>query len=167
MPVCKKCETRFPNYLIIDDKQRNLSSRKYCLSCSPFGLHNTRPIGERISDYKGDLVCLGCGKLYSYNKSKGHGREYCSSCVVNNRRFKVKKILVDYKGGKCEVCGYDKNIKALQFHHNNPSEKDFSISGKHCLSLNRLKEEVNKCSLLCANCHIEEHDRIIAASHNG
>ena len=51
-------------------------------------------------------------------------------------------------GGKCFVCGYDKCVGALQFHHKNPNEKDFTISGK-TLSFDRLKNEVDKCMLVC------------------
>jgi len=79
-----------------------------------------------------------------------------SQAVVDWR--KRKKIeLVDYKGGCCEKCGYNKSFEALQFHHINPSEKDFTISGKS-YSVERLKKEVDKCILVCANCHIEIHE---------
>jgi IS30 family transposase len=80
--------------------------------------------------------------------------------VINWRKDKKAK-LVDYKGGCCQRCGYNKNIKALQFHHRNPKEKDFQISGTS-LSYEKLLKEVDKCDLLCANCHIEVHDELLA-----
>lgn len=81
-----------------------------------------------------------------------------SQAVVDWR--KRKKIdLVKYKGGCCEKCGYNKSFEALQFHHINPSEKDFTIGGKS-YSLERLKKEVDKCILVCANCHIEIHEEL-------
>lgn len=70
------------------------------------------------------------------------------------RRTKIK--LVEYKGGKCEKCEYDKCIDALEFHHLDPIEKDFTISGKSW-SFDRLKKEVDKCILVCSNCHKEIH----------
>ena len=76
---------------------------------------------------------------------------------VKNRRNKLKEMLVDYKGGKCEICGYDKCLGALDFHHLNPSEKDFTIGQYNKLSFNELKKEVDKCILVCANCHREIH----------
>ena len=91
-------------------------------------------------------------KLYSK-----WGNDYSILRNVQNKknRAKTKKDLIDYKGGKCEKCGYD-NPVALQFHHKDPSEKDFTI-----LSTNRnvklLFEEADKCMLLCANCHFELH----------
>lgn len=71
-------------------------------------------------------------------------------------RNKKKEELVEYKGGKCEICGYNKCITALHFHHKDPNEKDFSISRKS-YSFEKLKEEADKCILVCANCHAEIH----------
>lgn len=81
-----------------------------------------------------------------------------SEAVVSWRR-NTKEKLVMYKGGRCEKCGYNKCIAALEFHHLNPLEKDFSISGKSW-GFETLKLEVDKCMLLCANCHKEEHYRL-------
>lgn len=74
-------------------------------------------------------------------------------------RQKVKLKLIEYKGGKCEECGYNKCPQALQFHHLNPKEKDFNISGRS-YSFEKMKLEVDKCKMLCANCHIEIHNLI-------
>ena len=71
-------------------------------------------------------------------------------------RKKAKIKLVEYKGGKCEKCGYDKCIDALEFHHLNPDEKDFTIGGKSW-SFEKLKKESDKCILVCSNCHKEIH----------
>jgi len=72
------------------------------------------------------------------------------------RRTKLK--LIDWKGGKCEICGYDKRIPGVfVFHHRDPSQKEFGVSGK-TKSIEKLKKEVEKCQLLCANCHAEVHD---------
>ena len=73
-----------------------------------------------------------------------------------NYRNEVKKKLVEYKGGKCQLCGYDKCIAALDFHHLDPEQKDFTISGG-TKSFEHLKSEVDKCILVCANCHREIH----------
>lgn len=78
---------------------------------------------------------------------------------LKKARQRLKKKLVDYKGGKCEICGYDKCINALDFHHLNPNEKDFCISKYMVLSFDKLKKEVDKCILVCANCHREIHSK--------
>ena len=77
------------------------------------------------------------------------------SVVEWRRRQKLK--LIEYKGGCCEKCGYNKSISALQFHHLNPDEKDFQIGGSS-YSFEKLKIEVDKCIMVCSNCHIEIHE---------
>ena len=67
-------------------------------------------------------------------------------------------MAVEYKGGSCENCGYNRCLEALEFHHLDPKEKDFGISSKgYARSWERVKIEIEKCALLCANCHREYH----------
>ena len=86
----------------------------------------------------------------------------CAAEAVQRRRDKTKELLVEYKGGKCEICGYDRCIGALEFHHINPEEKEFGIGQKgYTRSIEKNKEEVDKCILVCANCHREIHEGLI------
>ena len=78
---------------------------------------------------------------------------------VYKRRAKLKQMALDYMGKKCQICGYDKCSRALVFHHINPEEKDFNISSANC-SWDKIKKELDKCILLCSNCHAEIHDKI-------
>ena len=79
------------------------------------------------------------------------------STYVMNWRNRTKQKLIAYKGGRCQRCGYDKPVMgAYDFHHKDPSKKSFAISGRS-LSFERLKEEADKCLLLCKNCHAEVH----------
>lgn len=81
--------------------------------------------------------------------------------AVNNRRVKLKLLAVEYKGNKCETCGYSKCVDALDFHHLDPNEKDFGIAAKgYTRSWKKVKEELDKCIMLCANCHREIHAEI-------
>ena len=82
----------------------------------------------------------------------------CRVDAVDKRRKKVKQKSVDLLGGKCELCGYNKYLGALEFHHKDPSQKDFNVTSS--LSWSKIEVEVMKCSLLRANCHREEHERI-------
>jgi hypothetical protein len=75
---------------------------------------------------------------------------------VGTWRKRTKELLVEYKGGKCEFCGYDKCIEALEFHHIDETTKEFAISGS-TKSLEKQKKEADKCYMLCANCHRELH----------
>lgn len=84
-------------------------------------------------------------------------REYLIKAVYA-RRKKVRAMAVAHKGGKCERCGYDRCIDALEFHHHDPAQKDFSISAKgYTRSWRKVLEELDKCVMLCANCHRELH----------
>ena len=81
--------------------------------------------------------------------------------AVSRRRKKLREMARDHKGGKCIICGYSKCQRALSFHHLNPKEKDFDLSSRGLTrSWERIKNEIDKCVLLCANCHMEVHDGI-------
>ena len=71
-------------------------------------------------------------------------------------------MAIAYKGGCCQCCNYNRYVGALEFHHLNPDEKDFGIASKgYTRSWERNKEELDKCVLVCANCHREIHANII------
>lgn len=76
---------------------------------------------------------------------------------VKSRRQKLKKQAVEYMGSKCQICGYDKCVWAFDFHHKNPNEKEFEIARYLTLSWEKIKVELEKCLMLCANCHRELH----------
>lgn len=116
-------------------------------------------------------VCQICGKSFEII-DKGWTRKYCYECSpkVNKgdahgvnlaiKRRAIKDMLIAYKGGKCERCGYNKCNRALEFHHLDPSIKEFGISTNINRNLDELKAEVDKCILLCSNCHAEVHDEL-------
>lgn len=81
-----------------------------------------------------------------------------TSVVDYRKRMKLKAI--EYKGGFCVICGYSRSVRALTFHHLDPRRKDFSISGKTFL-WEKVKAELDKCVLVCSNCHAEIHDGLI------
>lgn len=84
----------------------------------------------------------------------------CRKDAVLDKRRRNKIALVEYKGGKCEICGYHKCIDALEFHHLNKDEKSFGIGSGDTRSLEKLKKEADKCILVCSNCHKEIHAKI-------
>jgi len=74
--------------------------------------------------------------------------------AVAKRRRKVKSMAIEYKGGKCQVCGYNKYPGALDLHH--VGDKKFGIADKgYTRSWEKVKAELDKCVLVCANCHRE------------
>jgi helix-turn-helix protein len=80
----------------------------------------------------------------------------CRRERVSNRRRRVKEILVADAGGACRLCGYDRSVAALHFHHVDPEQKSFGLALRGVArSLERCRAEARKCVLLCANCHAE------------
>ncbi len=85
--------------------------------------------------------------------------------AVAKRRKKLRQLAITSKGGKCQICGYDKCSGALEFHHIDPDIKDFSVSvDGSTRSWQRIKKEIEKCVLVCANCHREIHGDITQLS---
>ena len=105
-------------------------------------------------------TCTRCNREYDYNRKNGHRKLVCNSCNVTLFRQRRKQKCVEYKGGKCTKCGYEKCMAALQFHHKEPNEKNFGLSYKGMpRSWEKCKKELDKCDLLCANCHFEIHSK--------
>lgn len=101
----------------------------------------------------------------SKDKRKYKDRADYLKKAVDKRRKKIRLLSIEYKGNKCAVCGYNKCIQALEFHHLNSETKDFGISAKgYTRSWRKVKEELDKCVLLCSNCHREVHDGITQLS---
>ena len=122
------------------------------------------------------MKCVKCGQIekkpykVKSGRRKGKIQSYCRKCNHQNtldRQRDFKKQCVEYKGGKCVVCGYNKYIGALDFHHTDPSIKDFGISKFRNTSFKKneviIKKELDKCILVCRNCHAEIHGNITGA----
>jgi len=112
-----------------------------CLSCE-----------ENLVGKQTKFCSLPCRNLSTNNKFQSY---QCQQ----KRGIERKKKLIEMKGGKCNICSYDKNISALCFHHIDPNVKEMALTIRECSNNNweKLVEEVNKCRLLCHNCHMEVH----------
>ena len=132
MKNCKKCKESIPCRAWINGKYRNIAKRSYCLRCSPFGTHNTKQIHVEMG-ISGDRICKCsvCQKYYVYSKRKSNSTIRCNSCYVKEHRKKMKEKYILLKEGKCIICGYNKCHMSMDFHHVNPAEKKFSISGNN------------------------------------
>jgi hypothetical protein len=160
--ICKGCQKDFI--------RTNNILTEYCSECREHRKQN--PNKRKLENLQkildsGIMRCCCCKQtkeLSNFTSKNGRIQKYCKKCSSDykvERLRKIKQQAVDYKGGKCERCEYDKYIGALEFHHLDPSQKDFSLSRSNKLVFNELvKNELDKCILLCANCHREEHDRI-------
>ncbi len=87
--------------------------------------------------------------------------EYIKAAVAK-RRKKIRLMATEYLGGKCQLCGYNTCNRALSFHHKEPDKKDFGLAA-HGLtrSWEKTRNELDKCVLVCANCHMEVHEGLI------
>lgn len=146
MPICRCCGTAFPVKQEVDGKVRNLQNRKYCLKCSPFGSGNTKKLEQQPDE----------------EEKKKRNEKYAR--WQKKARRERKQELVELAGGKCVICGYDRCYTALEFHHKNEdekSDKSFGISQNGMLAKwDKLLGEVQKCVLLCSNCHREVHEEL-------
>ena len=107
-----------------------------------------------------DPKCKHCGET-DPKKFYGKMKTTCYKChgeSIEQERVRKREEAIEYKGGKCEYCGYNKYRGALEFHHIDPSQKD--PTGLRKWKKEHLFAELDKCVLLCANCHREEHAKL-------
>ena len=142
--ICAACGNPFPTRAVIDGKVRVLNSRKFCLGCSPFGIHN------RSLTPPGDI---GPQALAELRRKRRNAKTYR---YQKKKRRSNKLRLIEQFGGACIACGYSATPATLEFHHRDAATKDFSIGG-FSGSWDRLVAEAQKCDLLCANCHRRRH----------
>lgn len=117
------------------------------------------------------MTCKGCGQEFErhnnaqrycgkacFNEARKNNADRKSYQVgyVSDRRRKVKQRAIEYLGGVCSRCGYGKCPAALEFHHVDPAEKDVNIAAMH-RTWESIKKELDRCVLLCSNCHREVH----------
>lgn len=105
----------------------------------------------RTSNQKIGTLCKLC------DKETIGSRKICSSCRTKLRRHRNKERAVQLKGGKCEICKWVGNIVAFVFHHLDPTIKEFGIGSCSNKSWDSILTELDKCQLLCANCHLTIH----------
>jgi transposase-like protein len=114
------------------------------------------PRGSQARTIERECPVHGLTTFIKYSPTDHHRCEQCRKDRVVDRRRKIKTMLVDEAGGCCALCGYDRYVGALQFHHLDPATKAFSLGVRGIArSLERCREEARKCVLLCANCHAE------------
>lgn len=130
------------------------------------------PYHKKAEIIDGKKCCSKCREWKTLKEfsPKGENRfhHYCRPCLYmyQAERWKNrKKKAIELMGGKCNKCGYCRNYAALEFHHIDPSKKEFeSDAGRH-KSWNKFINELKKCILLCSNCHREEHHAEMAITH--
>jgi len=136
--ICPKCGNKVPKFYIKDRKKHNCQHRKYCFECSPFGKHNTK----RLEVVNGEVVDKNAYWIKYFHR----------------RQKRVIEKIQSIVGSSCWVCGYDRLWRNLCFHHIDPSKKLFTLSTRELmLKWDRVFQEMQKCILVCHNCHGEIH----------
>lgn len=166
--VCKNCD----NIFLREKSNIRKGKPNFCsLKCS--GIYNSTiksnlPLKTK-KDYTNGKKCPNCTLLKPLNefykrRNKTEPSVYCKICTnvqTSIRQRKLKQKCVEYKGSCCSICGYNQYQGALEFHHTDPSQKDFNLSKVRTTSFNdKIRVELDKCILLCSNCHKETHDKM-------
>lgn len=116
-------------------------------------------------------ICEICSEQF---ETASNSRLYCYKCSGdstrnNNETRKHQKTIlrrsmklqaIKLLGGRCSICGYDKCVDALEFHHENPKEKEFKLGSGNTMSWKDYRKEALKCILVCSNCHKEIHFKL-------
>jgi 5-methylcytosine-specific restriction endonuclease McrA len=124
------------------------------------GLETPRAVGRARADAGERETTRTCRKHGSTTfVLEGRGYYRCGKCrgehVAASRRNR-RRGLIEEAGGECSICGYDRCVGALEFHHLDPADKEFGLSWRGLTrSLEDLRREARKCILLCSNCHAE------------
>lgn len=153
--ICEVCGKKF---------EAIRSTKKYCsndcMNAARRKKWAERDVEEKINRLMPEKQCPICGEYFRPKNAAANQRLCCYNCMPDGIQLSRGAFLAKIKeahGGKCIRCGYNKCIKALEFHHIDPNKKDFTISNDNFKVLEAVKE-AKKCILLCANCHRELHD---------
>ena len=168
--ICKNCGAEFPNWVEIDGRRKNMQCRSYCFECSPF-----KGVYKHHSKYKtiDGVECRICSKCNDwkpvtayYKTVSRRGNEHCQSkckdCqnqVSRDLAAQCKRMAVQYKGEVCFDCKQSFPDYVYDFHHSDPAHKDFKISSNRVRRMPwaQIQAELDKCVLLCSNCHRRRH----------
>ena len=101
--------------------------------------------------------CKQCAMEYQRQYNKKNRAKVTEASRIKRQR--LKQVLLEECGGKCIICGYNRYAGALEFHHKDPSQKDYHVSAT---GIHKARKEAKKCILVCSNCHMELHGGIIS-----
>lgn len=147
MKICIECNSQFKITAIIDGKKRNLKNRSRCLDCQPFK--------TSIYTTKSKFSYAESQKRWYWKKKLADGVD-----PISVKRTTVKRTIIALVDSQCQICGYNKCQRNLAFHH--IRDKKLSLTSRTFqFSMKKLIPELEKCVVVCHNCHGEIHDNII------
>jgi hypothetical protein len=165
--TCDHCHKLFYPVTYYEGKRLWRRGRKACFECIPYEPSGRgKTITKTRNTLDGKRECKICKEYkefehFSPTNKQGNLNSYCKTCAAKKTKYprqRFKEECIAYKGGKCIMCGYFKCPAALEFHHRNPTEKEFSLRDIYTVILtDAVKVELDKCDLLCSVCHKEVH----------
>ncbi len=166
--ICTICNVKIKRRVKVNGKAMLLSSeRTTCLACKPYNSSRGRmPNRERrkVVDGIATKHCTKCNTWKADNRDNYYvqGRLICIPCELSTakggaRKSDFKLQAVQYLGSKCKDCCGVFPICVYAFHHRDPKQKDFIISRAGYKWTKRIRQELDKCDLLCHNCHSIRH----------
>lgn len=154
---CLKCSNQIPPSITIEGmRHKTFHKRSYCYDCSPWNARNNHKLETYDPLHKECTIC-NLSKLRSEFSDTESRCKPCLNNIIRQKRIEFKQSCLDYLTPYCVECKYDKCIAALQFHHIDKSIKDFDISRFRLTDFEKVKKELDKCIVLCSNCHAENH----------
>lgn len=156
---CKSCDSAINKEYQKIYKFKRTGICKYCQNF----IFGQKVICAKCKENKKNIdkkfICKVCNKEYTFGKQKNNTLSLCSRCHIYKFRVKRRTKCINIKGGACEICGYNECIDALAFHHKKPDDKLFKINAINCggKKWEKILKELEKCTLLCHNCHTETH----------
>lgn len=124
------------------------------------GMHRTTigKLKKKYSLVSKKIIYTHCKLCKNEIENNDSNRSRCNSCNTRIRRYRAKSAAVEYKGGCCNRCDWKGSIAAFEFHHTDDN-KEFNIGSAANKSWKVIKKEIEKCELLCSNCHRIEHSK--------
>jgi len=126
----------------------------------------TRDINNKNKN-KTEKPCVCCNVIKQnsdfYTTGGSRSRGYCKTCLSKYHQDRIRKVkikMVLYKGGECERCHLKLNnshYSVFDFHHLDPTTKDPNFDRIKFQKWETIKNEIDKCELLCSNCHRITH----------
>ena len=164
----KYIDNNYSTYKISELTNKSVGTVKYWLKKFNLKTNHVNFKNQIKAEYGDFRYCNKCCqdlKIIEFYKkgNRENGSSYCKKCTNNqtiDRQRNLKIKAVNYKGGSCVRCGYDKYYGALEFHHLDPSKKDFNLGNCRLTSFEKVKAELDKCILVCSNCHREIHHEL-------
>ena len=143
---------------------RSQTSVRYWLNKYELKTIKTKSVGNDVKK------CCSCGEIKEkkefYKKTGNSLQSYCKICLLEfqkNRWIERKKEAIIYKGSKCIECGLsypNEPYVIFDFHHSDPKSKKYDWRRMKLLGKKKLNEEIDKCELLCSNCHRKRHHQM-------